>query len=194
MDPIELVTKLENSGEKLIKGSEDLNRAIDHIIQLLSDAALLFKEKRYSTSVFISVTACEEISKAHIGFYSDGVNPDGKRKRNLLRDHKSKHLLAAMPTVPMSERLEKSIGKGEVKRIMNLAQNAGLFKVREDALYFQRIKDKIVIPQDLMDKSFARSILLFAIEVFDDHLVGYTNQSMALSDYTDTLFEEIKNA
>lgn len=47
------------------------------------------------------------------------------------------------------------------------------------------------LPREVVDKAFARDLLLFSIEVFDDRLVGYTNYSTEVSRTTDKLFQEI---
>ncbi len=44
-----------------------------------------------------------------------------------------------------------------------------------------------------MDKKLSRALLLFAIESFDDNLVGYTEYSMNISQKTDEIFEEISD-
>ena len=100
--------------------------------------------------------------------------------------------MAALPTVPMGQRLEDALGKEELQRIMNMAQNAGFVQARENSLYFQRENDNLVVPSEKIDKNLARSLALFAIEVFDDALVGMTNHSYEMDDITDALFEQVK--
>jgi hypothetical protein len=93
----------------------------------------------------------------------------------------------------MGQRLEDALGKGELRRVMNMAQNAGFVQARENALYFQREKGSLVIPSEKIDKNLARSLALFAIEVFDDALVGMTNHSYEMGNITNALFEQIRN-
>ena len=59
--------------------------------------------------------------------------------------------------------------------------------------YFQRINDKLVVPSYVLSSSLSRSLLLFAIEAFDDALVGSTNYSMKISEETDEMFANITN-
>lgn len=47
------------------------------------------------------------------------------------------------------------------------------------------------LPEDVVDRTLARDLPLFSIEVFDDRLVGYTNCSIEASRATDRLFQEI---
>ena len=159
-------------------------------MQQLSDAYILYENNSFSSSVFMSITACEEVAKAHLGSFSDGTTANGKPK-NMFRNHKTKHILSAMPTVPMGSRLEKAIGEAELKKMMNMAHNSGFVQLRESALYFQREKGKLVVPSDKIDKKTARSILLFALEVFDDALVGITTYSMEIDKRTDTIFNKL---
>ncbi|MDD4950570.1 AbiV family abortive infection protein [Sulfuricurvum sp.] len=192
MEIFELIQNMVRTDENLIRNAEELDKAIDHIIQLVQDACTLYFAGSYSSSAFLSITACEEVAKAHIGSFTNGKHPENKG-RNVFQDHKTKHIMAALPTVPMGQRLEDALGKGELQRIMNMAQNAGFIQTRENALYFQREKGSLAIPSEKIDKNLARSSTLFAIEVFDDTLVGMTNYSFEMVGVTDTLFEQIKN-
>lgn len=47
------------------------------------------------------------------------------------------------------------------------------------------------LPEDVVDRTLARDLPLFSIEVFDDRLVGCTNCSIEASRATDKLFQEI---
>tara|TARA_R110000787_G_scaffold278320_1_gene387997 strand:+ start:664 stop:1245 length:582 start_codon:yes stop_codon:yes gene_type:complete len=192
MEVFELIEGMVRTDENLIQSADELDQAIDHIVQLIRDACTLYIGGSYPSSAFLSITACEEVAKAHIGSFTDGIHPENKG-RNVFRDHKTKHLLAAMRTVPMGQRLEDALGKGELQRVMNMAQNSGFVQVRENALYFQRENEKLVVPSEKIDKKLGRSLVLFSIEVFDDALVGLTNHSNEVDDITDALFEQIKN-
>ncbi len=191
MDQFELIKQHINTDENLVQSVHELDKAIKHIVQLLSDSYVLYSNNSFSSSVFLSITACEEVVKAHLGPFTDGKTSNGKPK-NMFRDHKTKHMLAAMPTIPIGSRLEKAIGKTELERMMNMAQNSGFVQLRESSLYFQREKDILIVPSDKIDKNLARVLLLFALEVFDDALVGTTTFSMEIDKKIDTIFEELK--
>jgi AbiV family abortive infection protein len=193
MEIYELLNRLVRTEDNLIQSADDLDMAINHIVQLLIDAAGLFMQGSYATSAFLSITACEEVAKAHIGSFTDGQHPE-KTGRNMFRDHKTKHALAALQTVPMGKRLQKALSNKELTRIMNMVQNAGFVQIRENALYFQRENGELVTPLQKIDKTLSRSLVLFAIEVFDDALVGLTNHSMTIDKCTDALFEQVANA
>lgn len=192
MEIFELIQSLEKSDKRLIKSTDELDKAIDHIVQLIKDSAYLYQNGSFPSSAFLSITACEEAAKAHIGIYTDGKLTE-RESRNVFREHKTKHEMATTPTLSMGQRLKDELGKGEIQRIMNMARNAGFVKTRENALYFQRENGKLVTPTQQVDKNLARSLVLFSIEVFDDALAGYTNHSYKMGDLVDKLFEQIRN-
>ena len=66
-----------------------------------------------------------------------------------------------------------------------------LKNLREKSIYCEFDGKYIVSPNDIIDKEFSRNMLLFAIESFDDNLVGYTDYTMEISKKTDMLFERI---
>ena len=193
MEVIESISGMVNTDKNLIQSSAEFDKAIDHIVLLIQDACFLYMNGSYSTSAFLSITACEEVAKAHIDSFTNGTHPN-KAGCNTFRDHKTKHEMAALPTVPMGKRLEDAIGKRELQRITNMAHNAGFVQVRENSLYFQREKGSLVVPSEKVDRNLARSLALYAIEVFDDALVGCTNHSYEMDDVTDALFKEVSNA
>jgi AbiV family abortive infection protein len=192
MEVFEFIQSTTRPSKNLIQSAEELDRAIDHIVLLIKDSCTLYLRRGYSSSAFLSITACEEVAKASVGMFTDGMHPD-KKGCNVFRDHKSKHVMAALPTVPMGQRLEEALGKGELKRVMNMARNSGLVQTRENSLYFQREKDCLVTPSDKIDKNLSRSLALFAIEVFDDALVGKTRHSYEMGAITDALFEQLRS-
>lgn len=91
MKTYELLNNLVRTEDNLIQGADDLDMAINHIVQLLTDAAGLFMRESYATAAFLSITACEEVAKAHIGSFTVGQHPE-KNGRNIFRDHKTKQL------------------------------------------------------------------------------------------------------
>ena len=192
LDLFEVISHFGDSDDKLIRNIDEFNKSVKHIVRLINDASILYLAGSYPSSGFLSITALEEVAKAQFGLYTDGDQPK-KKRRNIFRDHKTKHFLAAAPTIPMGSRLADAIGKDEQRRLMNLAQNAGLIKLRESAIYFQRENDVLVIPEEKIDKQLARSLALFAIEAFDDALVGYTEYTYEASEITDDLFEKLSN-
>ena len=125
-----------------------------------------------------------------------GLYVRGKNKRvskDKLRDHRTKEIIGVNYTISMGERLKNAIGMDELEKIYDLTYSGELKNLRETSIYCDRKNNKIITPDDVIDKKFAKNLLLFSIESFDDNLVGYSLHSMAISDKTDELFETIAN-
>ena len=182
--------------EKLLKGesdfhvetSEQINKAIDHIFQLISDAYILYTHSSYSSSLFLSIAVIEEVAKLHVGMY---IRPSGEyKKKDKLRDHKTKEIIGANYTVSMSDRIKEALGADGLEEIYNITYSGKLKELREKAIYYECEGDKLITPADIIDKKFSRNMLLFAIESFDDNLVGYTDHSIDVSNRTDVIFND----
>lgn len=180
-------------GDKnLIRTSDEFNIAMKHAFSLLEEGALVYINGGFSTAIFLSITALEEIAKIHYGVYTSGSFKESGRGNNHFYKHGSKHKMAAMDTMRMSKRLEDAIGGEAIKKIQKMAISGGLIKLREQALYFERRSEALETPRLLFDSSCAREILLYSIELFDDALVGMTTCSMKILDDVDRLFDKIK--
>lgn len=60
---------LSTSSNFTLRTTEEFNKCINHILQLIKDSYFLYKEGSYGTSTFLSITIIEEIAKVHIGLY-----------------------------------------------------------------------------------------------------------------------------
>lgn len=178
-------------GECLTSTVGDLNEACEHIVCLLSDSSLLLESKSHASSVFLSITALEEIAKIHVGMYRRALQP-AKRSKDPLYNHKSKHFLVASPTVSMGSRLQEAVGESRMNELLESARSGELVDVRESALYVSRASGGIKIPKKVISESYGREILLLAVEAFDDAFVGYTNYTYELSEVTDHIFDKWK--
>ncbi len=175
---------------RLFQSIDDFNKACEHIVLLLEESELIYQQGGYSTSVFIAITAIEETAKANFGLFTSGG--DHERKGNMFYDHHTKHVMGSLQTVAMGRRLQEAISQQSVDEIMAMAQNKGLIKLRENSLYFEKTgSGSIQFPRNIVDQNLARNVLLYAIEVFDDSVVGYTNLSMEISKRTDVLFNRV---
>ena len=181
---------LEKGSKFSIASAEDFNRCVDHIVGLLNDAALLYRFGSYATSAFMSIAAIEEAGKSEMGLYIK-QRVGKKVKKDLLCDHKKKETVAVMPTVAMGQRLVDALGNERTEELYRLTYSGDLKRLREDALYWDIKNGRLELPEEVVDKAFARDLLLFSIEVFDDRLVGYTHYSIEVSRATDKLFREI---
>jgi len=175
---------------RFLDSVEDFNLACEHIVLLLEESEVLYQRCGYSSSVFLAITAIEETAKANFGLFTSGG--DHKRKGNIFYDHHSKHKMGSLQTIAMGIRLQAAIGQEALIEIMTMAQNKDLLKFRENSLYFEKTEaGSIQFPRNIIDQNLARNILLYAIEVFDDSVVGYTELSIEISKRTDVLFSRV---
>lgn len=173
-----------------IKSAQDLNKGIEHILQLISDSYLLYINGSFASSIFMSITIIEEVAKVRLGIFAR--DPEIASPKDLLRkDHAAKHIAGANYTISMGKRLKDAIGNDEMEHIFRIAYDGNMKNLRERALYCECENGKIRIPQERISKKQARSMLLFAIESFDDNLVGHTDYSMEKSKWTDEVFEKV---
>ncbi|MBO0488184.1 AbiV family abortive infection protein [Vagococcus fluvialis] len=175
-----------------INNTDDFDKAIRHIITLLDDSFTLLKQNSYGSSVFLAITAMEETSKTHFSMY---IKHDDKTKMNNdpLLNHSTKQQLSISPVFNIGSRLPDVIGHKRVEELISLVyENKGLLNLRNNAIYWNPSPDGNKFPNDYIDKNLAQEILLFAIEVFDDSIAGYSSYSIAASKHSDSLFEKIK--
>ncbi len=175
----------------LIETVEEFNLACEHIVSLLEEAEVVYSRGGYSTSAFLAITAIEEVAKAHLGLFTAGGSDSESRYKNVFYNHAKKHKMAATPTISMGKRLQEAIGEEALSLILEMSRNKKLLDIRESSLYFQRYDGTVKTPRTCIDKDMARSILLYAIEVFDDALAGFTDYSMKTSQRTDLIFSRI---
>ena len=189
----EIIKLLESlpGGNNLIRSVDEFNDACDHISAMLDEATVLLHHGGYSSSLFLSITAIEETAKAHVGIFSAGGPDPESRKKNIFFQHITKHRLAAQPTVGMGSRLKEALGEKRVNELLTEASSGDFLDSREKALYFQRVDGIISTPRQVINLARAKEVLLLAIEIFDDALVGFSNHSHILSGTTDKLFEQV---
>lgn len=179
-------------GQQIVTSSAEVDKGCDHIVRLLADASLLFHGGSYATASFLAITALEETAKLHLGMYRSAKTSLPRNKDPLYR-HDQKHRLAAAPTLLLGNRLQHAIGEQGTVELMEAARSGHLVKIREASLYMER-KDGLQVPLDFINQAAATKLVLFAIEVFDDALVGYTNHSHVLRKQTDALFFGLQHA
>jgi AbiV family abortive infection protein len=172
-----------------INTSHQFDKCVDHILQLITDSRTMYISNAFSSSVFLSIAVIEEVGKVHMGMY---ISPSTTYvKKDKLRDHKSKEIAGASYTICMGERIERAVSPEELTKLFELVYSGDLKDLREQSIYCEKKDDDIVTPKDIISQEFSKNILLFAIESFDDNLVGYTPHSMEVSEKTDSLFDEI---
>lgn len=190
---IQTVEKVLNGESNFyVRGTEKFNKCVKHIYGLINDAYVLYSHEAFSSAVFLSIAIIEEVAKVHMGIF---VKHSGTLvKKDKLKDHKTKEIIGVNYTISMGSRLQEAIGPVNLEEIYELAYSGKLKELREKSIYCEYTSGNIVTPNEIITKEFSRSILLFAIESFDDNLVGYTQYSMDISKKTDELFEKISNS
>lgn len=189
---IEEVKKALDATSNFKVNPSDLDRCIDHVINLIDDAVLLYKNGSYSTATFLAVTIIEEVAKIHIGLFTK-TPTDGKVKKSKdpLHNHKTKQIIGSNYTICMGSRLQEAIGQQRMEEIFDIAYGGNMSQYRESALYCDYKDGTICIPSEVIDQEFSKCFLLFAIESFDDNLVGWDEYSIERSTHTDRLFADI---
>ena len=183
---------LNGSSNFYISSTEQLNKCLDHVVQLISDSYVLYMNNSYTSSFFLSINVLEEVGKIQMGIFIKGS--DSYMRKDKLRDHKSKQIVGASHTICIGERVKNVISNENLEKIFQIIYSGELKDLREKAIYCDRKNNNIVTPKDLITQELARNLLLFAIESFDDNLVGWTNYSIELSKKTDLFFEIIANS
>lgn len=180
---------LEGESNFSINSTEQLDRCIEHILSLISDAYVLYSNNSFASATFISIAIIEEVGKIHMGMYMK--KSDSYVKKDKLRDHKSKQIVGANYTICMSDRINRTIPIHKFEELFQMAYCGKLKNLREKAIYCELENSQVVIPTDIISQEFSKNILLFAIESFDDNLVGYTSYSIEVSKQTDILFDKV---
>jgi AbiV family abortive infection protein len=136
----------------------------------------------------LAITAIEETVKALVASYRHSAEPAARHKDSLFQ-HRDKHFLAAGPSVPIGSRLAEAIGADRVGSLMNDLREGRLVNLRESSLYFDHNGVQPHIPNVAVTTKKAREILLLAVEIFDDALVGSTNRSFERGTEADLIFK-----
>ena len=154
---------------------EAYEKCLLHIEQLINSSILLYKNKFYNQSLFITITVIEEIAKAEVCLYrgiGKDVKKNVKRRKDGLYNHKSKHIVSANEITFRFLKSEKRIGKNRVNDILNKLNNGTYTQIRESCLYFENINGICNTPQGRFTDFDARDLLLISIELFEDRLFG----------------------
>lgn len=66
---------------KIFRSADDFDAAFDYVLDLLEKANLLYCIPSFHLSAFISITAIEEIAKAHVGVSRRGATLERFKKK-----------------------------------------------------------------------------------------------------------------
>ena len=184
--------KIFFSGERR---GEEFNHGCDHIHGLLVDSYRLYAAGSFSTSTFLSITAIEETAKLEIAIYrqEEQTAPVSNRYGDALFNHKSKHLIALQEVITIGDRLPKAISEQRVRELLDMAETGDLLYLRESALYIDSLNGSFICPSERVSQSASREILLLALEVWDDRLVGYSEHTYELNKGLMKIFEDVSS-
>lgn len=168
----------------VIKTSDEFNRCIDHIYDLLNSSHVLYDKGLFPSSSFFSIAAIEEIVKVYNSLFSKNV--DGHAGNGT-----GKEIFGPDYYLWMDDRLTDAVEEEDLKAIFDLYNSGGMTNLKLDSVYINRRSDRMTIPVDLVDKKYARNMLLFAIQAYEDNIAGYSLYAINISKKTDKLFEEV---
>lgn len=165
--------------------------AAEHVCVLLADAVEAFRRGSFGTGVFLAITAMEETAKVEILAFRTMRPADAPRRgRDPMRNHASKHRLAVRPTTFMG-RLPRLLGEERCAHLRLEAETGELVSLRERALYVHVDASGIATPATVIPEPRAREVMLLALEVADDVLVGWTNRSYVLGERFEAWLDEL---
>jgi AbiV family abortive infection protein len=174
----------EISSEKL-KGFKDQNEfaeTLKHIENLIENSFLLFRNKFFSQSLFLTITAFEEISKTEVCIFRGfSEKPNVKRSKDGLFNHKTKHLIASNEIFFKYTKAEKLFGKEKILEIQKKLENGNFIKLREESLYFESTKNGVKLPNKIITELDSRLTLFLCIELFEDRFLGLSKDADLIS-------------
>src|SRR5947209_12833738 len=100
----------------------EFNAAAGHVRDLVVESIILLRAGAHARSLFLAITAFEELAKIKVGHArSWGTTAlDVKRGKDPLFNHVSKHKIAFDPVLLIGKRLANSIGADCVREIFSL--------------------------------------------------------------------------
>jgi len=195
-DSIKLIqesTKISTVNLIGFKNEEEFEKTLWHVKDLILSSKNLIDSKFITQSLFLTITAIEEIAKIEVCIIRGFKNRElSKRSKDPLFNHKSKYHMSANPIILIGERLQKSIGKERLNQIFTGLQDGKFLEIRENCLYFQRNKNSLLLPKEIIDYKLAFEMLLIAIEMVDDKFRGLTNGASEISEELNKIYQNIE--
>ena len=180
------------AGPRLARHS--FRKVSQHAMRLIDDAMTAFRNGSYGTAVFLALTSMEEVAKAEMSIFRRGPgHPEVRVRSDPLFSHKAKHVISVRPTTFMG-RLRELLGEEACKRLQADAQRGELINLRETALYTTLGEHETTTPAEVILPAKAREILLLALEVADDILVGYNKETFVMGEKLGVWMEEVAAA
>jgi AbiV family abortive infection protein len=172
----------------------EFNAAAGHVRDLVVESIILLRAGAHARSLFLAVTAFEELAKIKVGHMrSQGrTTTDVKRGKDPLFNHASKHKIAFDPVLLIGKRLANSIGADRVREIFALYAGGTYSALRERSLYFSRGGDGLKLPSVEVTLTLAAEHVLIAIEAFDDFFDFMTQGVSEMCEQLNGLYPEVE--
>ena len=162
---------------------EELKKCLLHIEQILDASILLYKNNFFEQSVFLVITTLEEISKAEVCAFRYPNNTDRvKRSKDGLFNHHIKHSIAANEVTFNFLKIKEKYGVKKIQAIFEKLKNGSFINIRENSLYFRCNKGKLKTSDDFISQENNKILLELCIEIFEDRLFGYSDQTDFITD------------
>jgi AbiV family abortive infection protein len=162
----------------------EYEKCLLHIERIIDSSIILFKNSLYQQSIFLTITAFEETTKAEICLYR-GLSKNKqtvKRNKDGLFNHKIKHITVANDITFNYLKTEKIYGKEKIQEILENLKSGKFIEIRENSLYFKNIGGKCVISDEFINEENSKLLLMICIEVFEDRLFGAYERTDIITD------------
>jgi AbiV family abortive infection protein len=179
-----------------LNGRGEYNAAVAHVSEIILSSYALFANGNFAPSLFLAITAFEEIAKikaGHMRSWGEG-REKVKRGKDPLFSHSTKHKIALDPVHLIGDRIAGSIGQKRANEIFGGYESGSYSLLREESLYFSRNKKGLHIPAQVIKMSLAAEHLLIAIEIFSDEFWGVTAEASEICDTTDAIYSKVEAA
>ena len=146
---------------------------IAHVESLWADACHLFVRDNHPLATFLSILVIEEIGKPtnlkNNLVYFD-VERAPRTPRSADASHKRKQLIGVFSGALVNARLDRVLGFGTVRKLLNIAQSNAIEQLRQDCLYLDVDRRRTVTPRERIGTERARVFTVFAGEVMAEVL------------------------
>lgn len=161
------------TGESFDECLTQYKRLLDHVEKTWSGACGLLLNGNHPLAAFTAILVIEEVGKLSrlkddLMHYDSAIErPNGEP---VMRDHRKKHFIGVMSGAVINSRLDRILGKGVIRKILNQAENNELERIRQNCLYIDIVNGKTVSPHDVVDVDMARTLCILAGELMAETL------------------------
>ncbi|MBX5111942.1 AbiV family abortive infection protein [Rhizobium lentis] len=161
------------TGENFDECLDQYKRLLEHVEKTWSGACGLFLNGNHPLAAFTAILVIEEVGKLSrlkddLMHYDSAIErPNGEP---VMRDHRKKHFIGVMSGAVINSRLDRILGKGVIRKILNQAENNELERIRQNCLYIDIVNGRAVSPHEVVDVDLARTLCILAGELMAETL------------------------